>query len=89
MKICIQTQEGGSFSVYDEEASASEAPAGMPMGGQMPAEPAAPQGQTAASVDEALDIARQMLGGEGMAPGKSPEELFQGGFAKASGVPLK
>lgn len=95
--ICIEMLDDGTFSVYEEAPEAAEGMEGMeaapaaPMDG-MPAMPEVgsdytQESQPAATVDEALELARGMLGGEQAAPGKSPEELFQGGFTKARGMP--
>jgi len=88
--ICIEMLDDGSFSVYEGAPEAEEGMEAAQMEG-MPAMPEvesdSTQGQPAATVDEALELARGMLGGEQAAPGKSPEELFQGGFTKARGMP--
>jgi len=89
MKICIQTQEDGTFSVYDEEVA--------PQGGEGNVSGAETPAQTAATADEALEIARGMLGG---GQGGDAEALFkepaaavpaadamQAGFRKGRGAP--
>ncbi|MES3041816.1 MAG: hypothetical protein V4730_11795 [Pseudomonadota bacterium] len=84
MIICIEAKEDGSFSVYEKTPEAApaampgmEAGAEMPMG-EMGTE-AAPEGQPAASIDEALELARQML----QSDGRSPEEQMMAGYNKA------
>lgn len=81
--------DDGSFSVYEEKPEAAEMP-GMEAGAEMPmgemgamGEKAEPEGQPAASIDEALDLARQMLQDDG----RSPEEQMMAGYSK--GAPAK
>ena len=93
--ICIKSLDDSTFSVYEEAEEGMEgmeaAPGATaaPMAGMPEVESDSTQEepeQPAATLDEALEIARGMLGGE-QAAGKSPEELFQGGFQKARGLP--
>lgn len=87
--ICISAKDDGSFSVYEEKPEAME-----PMGGEegmpqapeaaagalpgQPMEEAEPEGTPVASIDEALEMARQMLQDDG----RSPEEQMMAGYAK-------
>lgn len=80
--VCITANPDGSFSVGDHEAymaqqggeGMGEAPA---MGAETPAKP----GMTpAASIDEALDMARQMLQDDG----RSQEEQMMAGYSKGA-----
>lgn len=91
--VTIAENEDGTFSVYEEKPEAAEPAAAMPgmeAGAEMPMgdmsamdEEAAPEGQPAASIDEALDLARQMLQDDG----RSPEEAMMAGYSK--GAPAK
>lgn len=74
MKICIEKMEDGTFSVYEE--------------GEMEQE-SAQKPQSAKSADEALMMAKGMLGGEMEEMGESPESLLSSGFDQARGMPLK
>ncbi len=78
--ICISQQADGSFSVYEEAPEAAE-----PMPGQEAADPQAPEAQTAASVDEALALAGQLL----QADGRSPEEQMMAGYKKGAPTAAK
>ena len=72
--VTITKQADGSYSVApetDEAATTAETPA---MEGQE-----AGQGQTAKTLDEALDLARAMLEG-GADEGMSVEQAFSNGF---------
>lgn len=76
--ICINVMADGTFTVNEEAPEAEEA---APMMGQEPAEPpeaAEPAGQPAASIDEALNLARQLLQNDG----RSAEEQMMAGYAK-------
>jgi hypothetical protein len=85
VKVCIESQPDGSFSVYVESAAGTQPPQGADASGMG----AAPAGgaQPAKSVDEALAIARSMLGGGGQEQqaqdDQSADALFQGGFDSA------
>lgn len=83
--ICIAALADGTFMVYPEGADSAAAPAG---GAEESGEMAG--GQPAQDIDGALELAKQMLGGqEGGAPAEdSADALFQAGFSKASGTPL-
>lgn len=77
--VCITANPDGSFAVGDhavymaEQGGGEEAPA-------MGAEPAEKPGMTpAASIDEALELARQML----QSDGRSAEEQMMAGYNKA------
>lgn len=77
--------DDGSFSVYEEKPEAAEPAAGMPgmeasaemqgvdMSGAMPT--AGAQGQPAASLDEALELARHLL-----SPAGADQASMQQGF---------
>lgn len=80
--ICITANDDRTFTVeLEPHESATEAP-------EMGAESAMPDmteeqmvgesGQTVPSIDEALDLARQMLQDDG----RTPEEQMQQGYAK-------
>ncbi len=90
-KICIEPTPDGGFSVYEdmpmEAGMEQQAAPDMEGGGEM-----APQGQMAATVDEALQLARGMLEAmtaDSMAGQETAEskELFKG-FTKARGMPI-
>lgn len=81
MKICIEKMGDGTFSVYEEGANAQNNE-GDVIGAETPA-------KTAKSVDEALMMAKGMLGGEMEEMGESPESLLSSGFDQARGMPLK
>jgi hypothetical protein len=81
MKVCIESQEDGTFSVYED--GAAPAPDAAQPGADPAAMPAEPQGQTAATVDEALELARGMLAGTGE---NSAEALFTNGGADQAGA---
>lgn len=77
MKICIESQPDGTFLV-GEDSSMGE---GAEMGEGMPQEMAMDQSQgmqPAASLDEALDMARQLLESDG----RSDQEQMQAGYDK-------
>lgn len=81
MKICIESLEDGTFSVYDEAAAQGTDPVGTDDLGA----------QVAATVDEALEIARSLLGGAAEVAaqeGAAASESLAAGFAKGRGVPL-
>lgn len=87
--ICISQQADGSYSVYEEAPEAEEAmpgaEAGAEMGGMAGAmgemsEGAAPGAQPAASIDEALELARGLLQNDG----RSPEEQMLAGYSKGA-----
>ncbi len=87
MKVCIEQVEGG-FRVYQEDGAA---PAAAPAQPGMPSANAS-DGQTVASVDEALQLAGSMLGGsaageedEGAEAEQQAQALFQSGFDQARG----
>lgn len=82
MRICIESQEGGKFSVYEQDAGQESAYGADGDNGA----------QTAKTVDEALAMAKQML--TAGATQNSPEAMFeqpqadqamQAGFQKARG----
>lgn len=83
--ICISQQDDGAFSVYEEMPEAMEAAAPMP--GQPPAmeEAAEPEAMPAASLDEALELARGMLS----ADQRSPEQQVMAGYNKGGAAPAK
>ena len=70
--VCIEMASDGSFSVYPKREEPMD---GMDSG----AEGVNPPAQTAASIDEALDLARGMLEGPETEQ-MSVEKAFQGGF---------
>lgn len=76
--MCITMTPDGTFNVYLEGAEPMEAPA-MPGQPPIPEEQESAGAQTASSIDDALEMARQMLEG---APSEemSVEQAFQGGF---------
>jgi hypothetical protein len=74
--ICVSQQEDGTFTVYEKLPEAA-APA---MQGEVPAEQAAPETQAAATIDEALELVRQMLSQDA----RSPEEQVMAGYAKGA-----
>lgn len=77
MKICIESQDDGTFLV-GEDAPMGE---GAEMGEGMPQEMAMDQSQgmqPAASLDEALEMARQLLQDDGT----TPEQQVQAGYDK-------
>ena len=88
MKICIQSNEDGTCSVYDEEKAQAQStdPVGTDDLGA----------ETAANVDEALELARSMLGADAGVDDKSPEALLapppeesmEAGYKKARGQVL-
>lgn len=71
--VCIAMSADGTFKVYmnEEDDSVQKIPGMEPT--------PAPEGQSASSIDDALEMARQMLEG---APSEemSVEQAFQGGF---------
>lgn len=74
MKICIESQDDGTFLVgkdapMGEGAEMGAMPQEMPQGQGM---------QPAASVDEALELARQLL----QSDGRSDQEQVQSGYDK-------
>ena len=74
--VCIAEMSDGSFEVYSQQANIPAA-AGM-SDGDMGKQPAG-------SLDEALDMASQMLGGAESGAGQddtSADALFQAGFDK-------
>lgn len=80
--VCITANADGSFSVGDYAAYMAQQGGGEEMG-EMPeimgAEMAEKPGMTqAASIDEALDLARQMLQDDG----RSAEEQMMAGYSK-------
>lgn len=78
MKICIESQDDGTYLV-GEDAPMGE---GAEMGEGMPQEMVQDQAQgmkPAASLDEALEMARGLLGSSNSG-GMSVEQAFQGGF---------
>ena len=85
--VCITASPDGTFAVGDHEAYMAQQGGGEEMG-EMPeamgAEMAEKPGMTpAASIDEALDLARQLLQDDG----RSPEEAMMAGYSK--GAPAK
>lgn len=78
--VCITASPDGTFAVGDHEAYMAQQGGGeeaLAMG----AEPAEKPGMTpAASIDEALDMARQMLQDDG----RSAEEQMMAGYNKAA-----
>lgn len=89
MKVTIEQTAEGTFSVYDADAAGPDAIGTDDLGAQ-----------TAATVDEALQLAKAMLeGGQAQAPAGAQgqnaaqadaeaDALFSGGFNQARGVPL-
>ena len=78
--ICVSQLEDGTFSVYEKAPEAAEPAAAVP-GEIAPTEQAAPEGQAAASLDEALELVRQMLNQDA----RSPEQAMMDGYNKADG----
>lgn len=79
--ICISQQADGTYSVYEEGPESAE-PAPMP--GQEPAEKAAPpEAKTASSLDEALQLAAQLL----QSDGRTPEEQMMAGYSRGAPAP--
>jgi hypothetical protein len=78
--ICIEAKDDGTYSVYEESARSEAAEIEMPgTGGPAEVPGEAEQGaQTAQSVDEALDLARQMLQDDG----RSEEQQMQAGYQR-------
>lgn len=74
--VCITMNPDGTFKVYMEGAESAEAMPGQP---PMPEEQGSEGAQTASSMDEALDMVRQMLEGT-PSEEMSVEQAFQGGF---------
>lgn len=84
--VCITASPDGTFSVGDHDAymaqqgggeEMGEAPEAPGMGAEMPEKP----GMTpAASIDEALELARQMLQDDG----RSAEEQMMAGYSKGA-----
>ncbi len=73
--ICVSQLDDGTFSVYEKAPEvAALAPGDEPMG------QAEPEGQPAASLDEALDLVRQMIGQDA----RSPEQAMMDGYNKAA-----
>jgi len=79
--VCIAQQPDGTFSVYEEAPEPADA---APMMGEAPAaeapEAAAPAAQPAASLDEALNLARQMFQDDG----RTAEEQMLAGYSKGA-----
>lgn len=82
--VSITAQDDGTFTVGDDAAGAMELdmPMDMPDGESMPA------GETFATLDEALDAARTMLGGDAGVTNPAlmeGEADFLAGFKGANG----
>lgn len=79
MKICIESQDDGTFLVGED----MDMPMDTGMAEGMPQEMAMDQSQgmqPAAGLDEALDMARQLLQDDG----RSPEEAELAGYSKGA-----
>lgn len=77
MKICIETQPDGTFLVGEDTPMGEGAEMGEGMPSEMAQDPS--QGmQPAASLDEALELARQLLQDDGT----TPEQQVQAGYDK-------
>ena len=74
--ICIEQLEDGTYSVYDESQGGEDMVAAESMPGM--GAPAGKDSQPAATVDEALDLARQLLTGDE----ESPDEQMMTGYNK-------
>lgn len=87
--VCIEKQADGTFKVglEEPEAESMTTGGGADLEGMEGMPPEAPEDNTkpAASIDEALDMARQILEGDD-AGGMTVEQAFQGGF---EGMPEK
>lgn len=82
--ICIDVMADGTFMVGTEEPEAGAMPGmGAEMGGEG-AEPAEETMKPAASLDEALEMARGLLQNDG----RSPEEQAMAGYSKGAGNPM-
>lgn len=99
MKVTIeQTAEGFTVSQGGGQEMTAGAEGQEAMAGGQPGAPmqaGAPAGQTVATVDEALQLAKSMLeggaGGQKQSAAQADAEadaLFSGGFNQARGVPL-
>jgi hypothetical protein len=81
--VCITANGDGTFKVYEK---GDDSPT---MQGGYPSSDGDDAGQTAPDIDSALQLAKQLLGGQGGEPGaEAPddaESLFQGGFNGARG----
>ena len=76
--ICIEAKDDGTYSVYDESAQSEQAEGAMPAMGAEALGDADQGAQSAQSVDDALEIARQMLQDDG----RSEDEQMQAGYNK-------
>lgn len=75
-KVCIEQLDDGTYSVYDESQSGEDIVAAESMPGM--GAPAGKESQTAATVDEALNLARQMLQDDG----RTEQEQMQAGYER-------
>lgn len=81
-KVCIETQGDGTFSVYDADAN-QQNNEGDVIGAETPP-------TVAATIDEALEAARALLGGESQPPEQAEDAAgaLQSGFVRGRGIPL-
>lgn len=91
--VCITASPDGTYSVGDHDAYMAQQGGGEEMGGMetpeapgMGAEMAEKPGMTpAATIDEALELARQMLQDDG----RSAEEQMMAGYSKGASAMTK
>lgn len=84
MKVCVESSDQGTYQVYVDDEGAAEQPGVMPgmPEGQETAEPKQAQGQTANSLEDALQLVVKMFRDQ---PGGVKTNPFDAGMAQGMG----